>query len=295
MGPVARIPFTVKVDHGVVRGDIRFPPTPRAGAAEGLLPDAALVVCHGFKGFKDWGFFPAACEEFATRLGCPVIGMNFSGSGVGPDLGTFSDPESFAGNTFSREVTDLEAVLDGILEGHLGEARLPPPSRLGLVGHSRGAIAAVLVGCRRTVVRAVAVWAGLARPQRYAEMFPAVAEQGQTVEVRNARTGEVLQLRRDVLDDLRANSGTLDPLAALNGSDLPILVVHGERDEAVSVDDARMYAAAGRAAELALIESTGHTFDVRHPFAGSTPALERAISRTALHFRTHLAREPRDG
>lgn len=275
----------------MVRGDVRIPTEPRSSAGEKLLPEAALVVCHGFKGFKDWGFFPSVCEEFATRLGCPVISMNFSGSGVGADLGTFSDPEAFATNTFTREVADLETVLDGMSEGRLGQARVPPLSRFGLVGHSRGAIAVVLVGCRRPETRAVAVWAGLARPQRYAELFPATAEPGQAVEIRNARTGEVLKLRRDVLDDLRTNSENLDPLAALEGSGLPLLVIHGERDESVPVNDARMYEAAGRAAELEFIEATGHTFDVRHPYVGSTPALERAISRTVVHFRTHLAKE----
>ncbi len=178
------------------------------------LPNTALVVCHGFKGFKDWGFFPSVCDEFASRLGCPVVSLNFSGCGVGSDLGTFSDPESFGSNTFSREVSDLEAVLDGMSAGRLGEARLTPPSRVGLVGHSRGAIPVVLVGCRRPETRAVATWAGLARPQRYAELFPADAETDQTVEVRNARTGEVLLLRTDVLDDLRTNHEALDPLAA---------------------------------------------------------------------------------
>jgi pimeloyl-ACP methyl ester carboxylesterase len=295
--PVARVPFRLEADPGVVRGDIRFPTggrssgTPRVDRStvppDGLA-DTALVVCHGFKGFKDWGFFPAVCEELAIRVGCPVISINFSGSGVGPDLGIFSDAEAFATNTFSREVADLEAVLNGMSVGRLGEATLTPPSRIGLVGHSRGAIAVVLVGSRRPVVRAVATWAGLARPGRYAELFPSEADPDRPVEIRNMRTGEILLLRRNVLDDLRKNQETLDPLAALRSGGPPLLVVHGERDEAVSTDDAQMYANAGTDAELFVLESTGHTFDVRHPYAGSTPALERAIARTAAHFRKHL-------
>ncbi len=291
MEPVARVPFRFEADPGVVRGDIRLPTCGRFAVPHGDHADRALVVCHGFKGFKDWGFFPAVCEELAIRVGCPIISFNFSGSGVGPDLGTFSDPGAFATNTFSREVADLEAVLDGMSAGRLGEATLTPPSRVGLVGHSRGAIAVVLVGSRRPAVRAVTTWAGLARPGRYAELFPSDADPDRPVEIRNMRTGEILLLRRDVLDDLRKNHEALDPLAALRSGGPPLLVVHGERDEAVSTDDARMYAKAGLDAELFVLDSTGHTFDVRHPYAGSTPALEQAISRTAAHFRKHLPKE----
>ena len=274
-----------------MRGDIRFLAEAGSAIPGGRRTDTALVVCHGFKGFKDWGFFPAMCEELAIRVGCPVISFNFSGSGVGPELGTFSDPETFSTNTFSREVADLESVLDGMSAGRLGEAMLTPPARVGLVGHSRGAVTVVLVGSRRPEVRAVATWAGLARPHRYAELFPPESDPNRPVEIRNMRTGEILLLRRDVLDDLRENQESLDPLAALRSGAPPLLVVHGERDEAVSTSDAELYAKAGADAEITILESTGHTFDVRHPYAGSTPALERVISRTVAHFRKHIPKE----
>ena len=291
MGPVARVPFRLHADAGVVRGDIRFPRLVGSATPADRLSDTALVVCHGFKGFKDWGFFPTVCEELAIRVGCPVISFNFSGSGVGPDLGSFSDPEAFAANTFSREVSDLEAVLDGMSAGRLGETTVTPPAHVGLLGHSRGAIPVVLVGSRRAEVRALATWAGLARPHRYAELFPPETDSDRPVEIRNMRTGEILLLRRDVLDDLRENQGRLDPLEALRSGGPPLLVVHGARDEAVSTEDAEMFAEAGADVELAILESTGHTFDVRHPFVGSTPALERAISRTAAHFRKCVPKE----
>ena len=249
------------------------------------------MVCHGFKGFKDWGFFPATCEQLSLRVGCPVIGFNFSGSGVGPDLGSFSDPDAFATNTFSREVDDLGAVLDGVAAGRLGAARLDPPARIGILGHSRGAIAAALVGSSRPEVLALAVWGGLSRPERYAELFPPDAPQDHVAEIRNLRTGEVLPLRRDVVDDLRKHGPDLDPLSALRAGGPPLLAVHGGQDEAVPTADGRAYAEASADSELLLIEGAGHTFDVRHPYVGATPAFERALGATARHFRRYLVTE----
>ena len=120
----ARVPFRLDVASGTVRGDIRLPTESRSTVSEAGAPEVALVVCHGFKGFKDWGFFPAVCDELAMRIGCPVLSFNFSGSGVGSDLGTFSDREAFATNTFSREVADLDAVLDGSVGEWTAEAEL---------------------------------------------------------------------------------------------------------------------------------------------------------------------------
>ncbi|MCL7966691.1 MAG: alpha/beta hydrolase [marine benthic group bacterium] len=286
MSTVARIPFLLATPRGAVRGDIRE----TGGRVE---PDsgAAIVVCHGFKGFKDWGFFPAVGDDLAARTGSSVIGFNFGGSGVGSDLGRFSEPEAFATATFSGEVADLDAVLDGLAAGRLGDTPVRTPTATGVLAHSRGAIAASVVASRRPEVRALVLWGGLSRPERYAELFPADAGDDHVVEIRNQRTGEVLPLGRSVVDDLEKHGTELDPLAALRSGGPPLLVVHGANDEAVSPADGRAYAAAAPEAEFVEIPGAGHTFDVRHPYLGATPALIRALDHTADHFRQHLRAE----
>jgi len=66
----------VGADGGPLRGDVR---TQEKGADR-----PAVVICHGFKGFKDWGFFPHLAARIA-RAGMTAVSFNFSGSGVGPD------------------------------------------------------------------------------------------------------------------------------------------------------------------------------------------------------------------
>jgi len=60
----------------------------RAGGRESSRP--AVVVVHGFKGFKDWGMFPRLAERLA-QAGFSAVSFNMSGSGV-DDTGEFAWP-----------------------------------------------------------------------------------------------------------------------------------------------------------------------------------------------------------
>jgi len=265
----------------ILRGNLRMPATPA------WPTDRAVLICHGFKGFKDWGFFPYASSRLADALGCPVVSFNFTGSGVGADLENFTEPEAFGHNTFSKELDDAAAVLSGLETGRLGDVTCPPATRIGVLGHSRGGVAAIKSG-ERPSVRAVVTWSSIAAAERYADMFEGVAP-GESVPVRNARTGDVLPLYRDVVDDIRAHPERFDLAASLQQSGVPLLVIHGTSDTSVSPEDARFLAGVTPDARLELIDGAGHTFEVGHPFQGPSPELDRVLDLTARHFREYLS------
>lgn len=276
-----RTAFQLEPRRGeILRGDLWSPTSPAEPS------DRAVVICHGFKGFKDWGFFPYTARYLVRTLRCRVVTFNFTGCGVGEDLESFSDPEGFGRNTFSKETEDLAVVLARLNVGQLGEEQRTPASRIGVLGHSRGGVAAILSG-ELPSVHAVVTWASIATVERYAAMFDDVPP-GEALPVRNARTGDVLPLYRDVLEDIRARPERFDLEASLRRSEIPLLVVHGTEDTSVPADDGRRLAAASDSARLELIEGTGHTFGVGHPFEGPSAALERVLDLTARHFESHL-------
>jgi len=96
-------------------------------------PRPAVLVLHGFKGFKDWGMFPPLAERLA-KAGFTAVSFNLSGSGV-DDTGEFVFPDRFARATFSGDRGDIGKVLEAVATGALDVA--PPPS-IGFFGHSRG-------------------------------------------------------------------------------------------------------------------------------------------------------------
>ena len=254
-----------------------------AGAAR-----PAVVICHGFKGFKDWGFFPRIAERLAVA-GFTAVSFNFSGSGVGEDGETFDEPERFARMTYSNALRDLAIVLDALDRGHLG-AR---PPAFGLLGHSMGGAIAVLRAAADATVRALVTWGGVARFGSLwsPDAIPEWRRSGRTPVV-NQRTGQVLWLATDILDDLDAHGvTTLDVLRAAAAVRAPWLIAHGSDDESVPVTAAHDLRGAARpgTAELLAIPGTGHTFGVRHPWAGSTPAYERVAGATVAWLGRHLA------
>src|SRR5262245_29396147 len=69
------VPFTVEAGGTTLHGIADLPDLP------GERP--AVVVCHGFKGFMEWGFFPYVASLLAER-GFAAVRFNLSGAGMRP-------------------------------------------------------------------------------------------------------------------------------------------------------------------------------------------------------------------
>ncbi len=260
-----------------LRGDVRH----RDGLGDGA---PAVVICHGFKGFKDWGFFPEVATELAGS-GYIAISFNFSGSGIGPGLFEFTDPERFEQATLSGDVDDLKCVLDTAARGALPG---PRPRRLGLLGHSRGGAVSLLVAAGDPRVACLVTWAAVSHFDRWdEETRRAWREQG-VLDVVNARTGQVFKLSTAILDDIEAHQdGRLSLERAARELSAPHLIVHGAADESVPVTEGRQMAAWGRG-ELLEIPAAGHTFGAGHPFRGRSEQLALGLGATLDFLRRHL-------
>lgn len=280
--PLREHSFTVSNARGdVVHGDVRYRDDGRA--------KPVVVFCHGFKGFKDWGPFPAwGCHLAAS--GFVSVLFNFSHNGVAPEQPTaFTELDKFADNTFTRELDDLDAVLDAVTGNQLVDVPIDA-DRVGLMGHSRGGGTAILQAARDRRVRALVTWSAVAGfIERFTEaQIEDWTTQGYT-EVVNSRTGQRMRLNRVLYDDTRAHRDELDITAAAATLDVPWLIVHARDDEAVPFAEAEQLHTASSTAELVEAEG-GHTFGGAHPFEGEVPASLNAVwTRTISFFETHLA------
>ena len=253
----------------------------RAHLPEGGGERPWVLVLHGFKGFMDWGFFPEVARRLVAR-NLAVVRFNFSGSGVGEDLERFTEHDAFFHNTPSREVEDLDRV-----RAWLGRGAVPwvDPSRAALLGHSLGGAVALIHAARRSDYRAVVGWASVAHFRRFPPEVEELWRRQGFVEIPNQRTQEVHRLGIDWLEDVERNLRALDVLGACRRLATPALFVHGSEDEAVPLaeGEALSTAFAPGLARLEVIPGASHTFGAVHPFAGTPPALERAL-RSSVDF-----------
>ena len=264
-----------------IRGDIRF--------LEGGGKRPAVIVCHGFKGFKDWGFHPHLGVRLA-EAGFVAVHFNLSRNGVGEDLMEFTEPEKFRKNTSTIELQDLATVIQAVQTQFPGD--LVDSSRIGLLGHSRGGGLAILAAALHPGVKALVTWAAVSTFDRFDD--PATVDIWRKMgylDVVNSRTGQVLQMGIEYLDDLRQNKEKLDILAAASRLKIPFRLIHGTADESVSFLEAgaiRGRAKNAKPVELISLEGAGHTFGAAHPFERTTRHLEEAIHETTEWFERYM-------
>ena len=263
--------FEIPCKDGLtIRGEIR--------PAESSL--GTVIVCHGFKGFAHWAFFPYLAQTLAEN-GLTGITFDFSGSGIGRDRESFTEPEAFAGNTLSREQEDLENLVD------YARRKKWIGGKFGLFGHSRGGgTAIVFAAATDSDVSSLVTWAAISYPNRWSSEDVHTWRRRGHAEITNSRTGQIMRLGTDLLDDVELHGNTkLNIEGAAGRIKVPWLIVHGTADETVPSSEAeRLHALSPGVSTLRLIEGANHGFDAKHPLSEIPPVLEKVVLETVKFF-----------
>lgn len=265
-------------------------------------PSAALLICHGFKGYKDYGFFPYLAEQ-AARHSLLAIRFNFSHSGMANEISTtgpgsclFERPDLFQRDKWSRQITDLLAVAAAVHQQKLpGVERLRMP--LIFFGHSRGGVTALLTAARlfqdpQPPVPPPLALITAAAPDRALSITPQerqlLARQGY-LPTQSSRTKQMLRVGRQWFEEVEAHPADFDPLQAIRKVRCPVTILHGETDETVPVAAAHALASAGGAhAQLHVIPGASHTFNAPNPMAIAGPAPQETQELAAHTCRAAL-------
>lgn len=245
-----------------------------------------VLFVHGFKGFKDWGFFPPAAGFFAKN-GFHAITFNFSHNGVSTGSLDFDDLASFAENNLSLEVDELKEIATFIISSNFCNFS----GQLFIIGHSRGGGVALLASPTIKELYAVAAWSSISFVDRYTDRQKKEWVERGSLKFLNARTGQEMSMNYSFLEDLLANKeAKLSIEKSIAQLEIPILAIHGEIDLTVPVKDSERIISfsKNRKSELFIVPKAGHTFDMVHPATEITAQFSSVINKTEKFFRRYI-------
>jgi alpha-beta hydrolase superfamily lysophospholipase len=240
----------------------------------------SVIICHGFKGFAHWAFFPHLARVLAAK-GLTAITFDFSGSGVGRDRESFTELEAFATNTFSRELEDLELIEE------YARRKKWIKGKFRLFGHSRGGGMAILFAAAEgSMVNSLVTWAAISYPGRWSPEDVLTWRKRGYADITNSRTGQVMRLGTDLLDDVELHGkAKLNIEAAAGKIKVPWLIVHGTGDETVPSSEAEhLHSLSKGVSTLRLIEGANHGFDAKHPLSEVPAVLKQVVEETVKFF-----------
>lgn len=221
---------------------------------------AAALLCHGMESDKDSDKIVTLSRRLAQR---GILSLRFDFSYAGASSGKFEDI------TYSGEVQDLAAAFDFV-------QRLAV-EKTGILGSSMGGTVALLFAAQEKRVAALATVAAPLHPQKISEniLTPSDVEQWR-------REGFLYYHGRRINLSLLKDLEGLDVPSAVKKIACPVLILHGDRDDTVPVEEAHeLYGHLTAPKRLVILSGADHRL--------SEPShLEQAMEEVLNWFSQHL-------
>jgi dipeptidyl aminopeptidase/acylaminoacyl peptidase len=205
--------------------------------AEGRMPIA--IVSHGFNGthhFAQDYFSPLAEQGWMTyAFDFPCGSVN-------------SRSDS---NTMNMSILDEQSDLRAIVN-YFRRQPYVDPDRIMLIGESQGGLVSALTAAQmnKEVCRLVLIYPALCIPNNWNSRYPKLEDIPDTTRLWNVSMG------RRFFEELR----TMDVFRTMKKFQNPVLIIQGDADQVVLMEDSRRAAKIFRNARLHIIPGAGHGF-----------------------------------
>ncbi|MGC6431826.1 MAG: alpha/beta hydrolase family protein [Jejuia sp.] len=230
-------------------------------------PKPIIIFCHGYKGFKDWGAWDLMAKAFAD-VGFFFVKLNFSHNGGTVEQPIdFPDLEAFGNNNYTKELDDLETVIDWISENK-SYSKEVNNNHINLIGHSRGGgIVTIKAEEDKRITKVISLAGVCDYGKRTATAGDLEQWQNDGVKyILNGRTKQKMPHYYQFYEDFIANEKRLTIERAVSNLKIPYLIIHGNKDSSVLIDEAYNLHNWNPKSQLEIIERADHVFNTKHPW-----------------------------
>jgi len=243
-----------------------------------------VILCHGFKGFKDWGHFNLIAEEFAQQ-GFVFIKFTMSHSGTTLERPIdFVDLDAFGHNNFLIELEDTGLILD-FIEEHAGNFQ-GDLNQIYLIGHSRGGGIAILKAAEDSRIQKLVTWASV---KDFADFFIHQNidnwKSNDKIYSINSRTQQEMPLYYQIYENYISHKERLNIPKAASSLQIPWLIIHGTNDASVPINYSEFLNNCNSMSNIIKIKESDHSFGGKHPWVNPTlPLHSKALLRHSIRF-----------
>ena len=254
--------------------------------AETKQPKKIIIFCHGYKGFKDWGAWNLMAEAFANA-GFFFIKFNFShNGGTAEQPIDFPDLEAFGNNNYTKELDDLERVLDWISNNsnYNNEADIYD---ISVIGHSRGGGIVLIKATEDVRIKKVISLAAVSDIGARSSVIGDLEnwKKDGVKYVVNGRTKQQMPHFYQFYENFKENEERLNIQKAVEKIAISQLVIHGDKDTSIALEEAYKIHSWNRNSVLEVIENADHVFNVSHPWEEETMSKElEEVTQICIEF-----------
>ncbi len=251
--------------------------------SESDAPKPLVLLLHGFRAFKDWGFFPYWAEKI-SKNGFTVAAIDFSLNAVLDRDNSIFDMEKFARNTVTQEIVEAKMFLEKLHsepETILSKKHVINwNNEIYLIGHSLGGAIAIMVADENPAVKKLITVNSIFDFDIYTERQKEDWIKNGIKQFVDSTTRQTFVLNVDFLLDRLTYISEKSVTSAVSRLQIPYLILHGDADATVPPQAATVLYNASKNKNLTKIKPIkggSHTFGIKHPFEATNPILEEVV------------------
>lgn len=227
-----------------------------------------VIFCHGYKGFKVWGPWNLVAEYF-SKHDMFFVKFNFShNGGTAENPIDFPDLEAFAENNYTKELNDLDHMLNHLISKAFKYNTEIDITNITLIGHSRGGGISVIKTSEDERITKLITWASICDFEKRTATIGDL-DHWRTNGVKyvlNGRTKQQMPHNYQFYEDFKINEQRLHIETAIKQIRVPILIIHAKDDPSVNFEEAEALHSWTIKNKLLVIDNSNHVFDGSHPW-----------------------------